>query len=62
MLFGDKLRVEEDERVDDLLSVEEDVKAGGQVGLMSGLHHLLHLEVVGGGEVAGGDCGLYLYY
>ena len=52
MLFGDELGVEEDQRVDDLLSVEEDVEAGGQVGLVPGLHHLLHIQVVGGGEVA----------
>ena len=36
-LLGDELRVEEDERVDDLLGVEDDVEAGGEVGLVPGL-------------------------
>ena len=59
MLFGEKLRVEEDQRVDDLLGVEQDVEAGGHVVLVPGLHHLPRPQG-GGSEVAGGDGGLDL--
>lgn len=53
MLLGQELAVEEDQGVDDLLGVEDDVEAGGQVGLVPRLRDLLDLENILGGEVAG---------